>query len=44
MPYANARVGVTRHDELPPWMLDCWNEESERMSETDIDNPEKDNA
>jgi len=40
MPYANARASVRRHDQLPAWMLDCWNSEAERMQETDIENPE----
>jgi hypothetical protein len=30
-PYANARVAVRRHDQLPAWMLDCWHSEAERM-------------
>lgn len=24
MPYANSRVAVRRHDQLPPWLLDAW--------------------
>jgi hypothetical protein len=36
MPYANARVAVNRHDKLPHWLLDCWNEESDKV------NPESD--
>ena len=41
MPYANARVAATRHDQLPAWMLDCWNSESEKMNEAEIENPEE---
>lgn len=41
MPYANGRVAVRRHDELPAWMLDCWNDEAEQMGETEIENPEE---
>ncbi len=32
-PYANARVAVRRHDQLPAWMLDCWHSEVDRMSD-----------
>jgi hypothetical protein len=32
-PYANARVAVRRHDQLPAWMLDCWHSEAERMED-----------
>jgi hypothetical protein len=32
-PYANARVAVRRHDQLPAWMLDCWHSEAERMTD-----------
>lgn len=28
MPYANARVSVHRHDQLPPWLIDTWKEHS----------------
>ncbi len=41
-PYANARVAVHRHDQLPAWMLDCWHQEAARMQADEIDNPEKD--
>jgi hypothetical protein len=37
-PYANARVAVRRHDQLPAWMLDCWHAEAERMEDV-ADNP-----
>jgi len=40
MPYANARA-ATRHDQLPAWMLDYWNSESEKMNEAEIENPEE---
>lgn len=41
-PYANARVAVRRHDQLPPWMLDCWHKEAQRMRTDEIENPEGD--
>ena len=40
MPYANARVSVVRHDLLPPWMLDAWNNKAAEMSDDQIENPE----
>ena len=40
MPYANARVAVKRHDQLPPWMLDAWNNSAPSMTVEQIDNPE----
>ena len=40
MPYANARVSVKRHDKLPNWLLDAWNESSADVSTEQIDNPE----
>jgi hypothetical protein len=40
MPYANARVSVKRHDQLPAWMLDCWNAGAAKMQKSDIENPE----
>lgn len=40
MPYANARVSVRRHDELPHWMLDAWNASANELSATQIDDPE----
>ena len=43
MPYANARVGVPRHDQLPAWLLDCWNREAERMTEAAVEDPEAEN-
>jgi len=39
-PFANTRVAVRRHDQLPPWMLHCWNTESQRMRDEEIENPE----
>lgn len=41
MPYANARVSVKRHDQLPPWLIDSWKEYSKEMEKEDIENPEK---
>jgi hypothetical protein len=41
MPYANARVAVKRHDQLPPWLLDCWNKESKKMDAATIEDPEE---
>ena len=32
-PYANSRVTVRRHDQLPSWMLACWHSEAERMTD-----------
>ena len=40
MPYANARVAVKRHDQLPHWMLDAWNAHAETVSTREIDDPE----
>lgn len=40
MPYANARVSVKRHDQLPHWMLDAWNAASAAVTAEQIDNPE----
>ena len=40
MPYANARVSVRRHDQLPPWMLDAWNANAMQATRGQIDNPE----
>ena len=37
MPYANARVSVTRHDQLPPWLIDTWRDYSDQVSEDDED-------
>lgn len=42
MPYANARVSVKRHDQLPHWMLDAWNASAAEITEDQIDNPEPD--
>jgi hypothetical protein len=40
MPYANARVSVKRHDQLPHWMLDAWNATANSVTAEQIDNPE----
>jgi len=40
MPYANARVAVRRHDQLPHWMLDAWNEHADLATQVQIENPE----
>lgn len=40
MPYANARVAVMRHDQLPHWMLDAWNAAASAVTAEQIDNPE----
>lgn len=40
MPYARARVAVSRHDQLPAWLLDAWKDWAERMSEDQIEDPE----
>lgn len=39
-PYANARVAVKRHDQLPPWMLSAWATYASEISEMEIENPE----
>ncbi len=40
MPYANARVAVKRHDQLPAWLLDTWSEHSAAVEESQIEDPE----
>ena len=40
MPYANARVAVRRHDQLPAWLLSAWSQHSARASEREIEDPE----
>lgn len=40
MPYANARVAVKRHDQLPHWMLSAWADHAERATEAEIEDPE----
>ncbi|MEW5823475.1 MAG: DUF3825 domain-containing protein [Pseudomonadota bacterium] len=40
MPYANSRVSVKRHDQLPHWMLDAWNTTSASITAQQIDDPE----
>lgn len=42
MPYANARVSVRRHDQLPPWLIDSWKEYSNQLNREEIENPEGD--
>lgn len=37
MPYAKARVAVERHDRLPPWLLDAWNDHAATVSSADIE-------
>lgn len=37
MPYANARVSVHRHDQLPPWLIDTWKEHSKSMHPADTE-------
>ena len=37
MPYANSRVSVKRHDQLPPWMIDTWNAHADAMATEDED-------
>lgn len=37
MPYANARVAVGRHDQLPSWLLDGWNQHAAALSENMIE-------
>ncbi|MBQ0960874.1 DUF3825 domain-containing protein [Ideonella sp. 4Y11] len=40
MPYANARVAVTRHDRLPPWMLAGWHAHAASATSQQIEDPE----
>jgi Domain of unknown function (DUF3825) len=40
MPYANARVAVRRHDQLPSWMNDAWKLFAGQVSEQQIEEPE----
>jgi hypothetical protein len=40
MPYPIARVAVSRHDQLPAWMLDSWNQHAAWVSEQEMDDPE----
>ena len=39
-PYANARVAVRRHDQLPPWLLDAWAGIAQSTSTEQIEDPE----
>lgn len=40
MPYANARVSVKRHDQLPAWMLSSWSAAAATVPESQIEDPE----
>lgn len=40
MPYANARIAVRRHDQLPAWLLDAWNSTAAEATIEQIENPE----
>jgi len=39
-PYANARVAVRRHDQLPAWMLSAWVDRAAEATEAEIEDPE----
>ncbi|NTV67043.1 MAG: DUF3825 domain-containing protein [Chlorobaculum sp.] len=41
MPYANARVAVHRHDQLPPWLLDAWKRIAQQTTNEQIEDPEE---
>lgn len=41
MPYANARVSVIRHDRLPNWLSVAWVQHAEKLTESEIENPEQ---
>ena len=40
MPYANARVAVKRHDQLPPWLLSAWADFANQATDDQLDDPE----
>lgn len=40
-PFANARVAVQRHDQLPHWLLAAWEDHAERATEEELENPER---
>jgi len=40
MPYANARVAIRRHDQLPHWLLDAWNDYARTAAHAVIEDPE----
>jgi hypothetical protein len=40
MAYANARVAVQRHDQLPAWLLETWADFADRTDETSLENGE----
>jgi hypothetical protein len=42
MPYAKARVGTHRHDQLPTWLLAAWAEHAATITEDAIENPDGD--
>lgn len=44
MPYTNARVAVTRHDRLPPWLLAAWNDFAASATNEQIEDPEGGNG
>lgn len=39
-PYPHARVAVKRHDQLPAWLLDCWNRESSKLGQDQLEDLE----
>lgn len=41
MPYANARVAVRRHDQLPAWMLSSWSADAVTLPNSVIEDPEQ---
>jgi len=43
MPYANARVAVRRHDQLPSWLLDGWNQHASTLNEAIVEGEEPSN-
>jgi hypothetical protein len=40
-PYAMARVSVVRHDDLPNWLSAAWAQHAEKLTESEIENPER---
>ena len=40
MAYANARVAVQRHDQLPAWLLETWADLADRTDETSLEGGE----
>lgn len=43
MPYANARIAVRRHDLLPSWLLDGWNQHADTLSEAAVEESSTEN-